>query len=409
MGSSTGQAVDGAYNAHTGTINGSNPGGSWGTWQQNHRYYNQCGWNEYYWRGYYRLYFRFSDSASNGRYAHAGSMDAHRNMEVDSTLTSFAGIVCVQDNGTFDPNTWWMDKTDNCGGWRQSQQHPDIYYAVSKSDVWDFDRVYTCPAGFTWATVAQYNAVRTNALGKPNPGNSSIYPFIYHNQCGWSAYDWNPSWRLGCSHSSGTAGNTYSGTGCGSQWNAPMPSMYEYRIDEETAPTEADRNFMTGCDECQNYDLSAACNSSTPLSGPDGKCNGVNEAYWRNGNNINDCFYSPNSFGGTPEGILPAPAYSDHCREINGQTVCCGDGEFQNRPMYRWKFRFRDSAFNPANLNQLLFDNNHEFLHAADYDGAAPTTSSQADTNPAVSSGSWQLVLRHYAGIVCIRNGAQGL
>ena len=271
-------------------------------------YYSQCGWNGYNWHGLNHYYFRFSDSKSNNTHKEASGYDP-RSVQTNSGTSNFAGIVCMQD-GAVDPLDW-MDTTDNCGGFRQSAVAPDMWYAVSKSNVWDKNRVYTCPAGYRWATESE---------GKARLKGSPAYPYnSYHGQCGWSGHNWNDAWALGC--------NAYSNAGCGSSYLSPEPTMWQARTG----------SYESGCDECESYDGNN-CRADGTDSGPDGKCGGINETHWREGQHLDDCYFSKNNFSGNPEGIISG-SKSDHCK----WGICCGDEVLQNVSTTRYYFRFKDS------------------------------------------------------------------
>jgi hypothetical protein len=79
------------------------------------------------------------------------------------------------------PNTSWMLTSDRCGGFRQSTYDNSVYYAVSKSNIWDKTKDYSCPCGYHWATTAEGRKVF-----KSNSNWSRTY--VYQNQCGWSGY-----------------------------------------------------------------------------------------------------------------------------------------------------------------------------------------------------------------------------
>ncbi len=51
-----------------------------------------------------------------------------------------------------------MERGDSFGGFRQPVHCPRVRYALSKSDVWDINKEYSCPAGFHWATEQEYYA-----------------------------------------------------------------------------------------------------------------------------------------------------------------------------------------------------------------------------------------------------------
>ena len=308
-------------------------------------YYSQCGWSGYNWHQIAnKLYFRFSDSKTNGMYKHAANYDPYRPDGPDFATHSFGGIVCMED--TSPTATDWMDTSDNCNGFRQSLSDPDVFYAVSKSNIWNKYRTYTCPSGYHWASTAEGQA-RFNNVPAWNTN-------VYNGQCGWSGYDWNPAWQFGCT--------SYGQAGCGSTYASPTPTMAQYRTGQ----------YQSGCDECDGY-YSTACYAQDLTSGADGKCGGVNENHWRNDQHINQCYYSVNSYGGNPQNVWPN-SYSDHC--YNG--VCCGDEEIQNVSTYRVYFRFSDSK--TTGMYKHAGYNDNYLLNGSDF----------AETS--------------FAGIVCIKN-----
>ena len=312
-------------------------------------YYSQCGWNGYDWHNLSRQIFRFSDSTSTAapakdRYKHAYYGEEYQTQTSTSTA-NFAGIVCLKE-GTPDP-TDWMEKTDNCGGLRQSTSDPDVFYAVSKFSVWDKNRTYTCPNGYHWATTAEGQT-------RFPTGGAAVSAKVYFDQCGWLDYTWSPSWPLGC--------NAWSNSGCGSSYLAPSPTMGQM--------VQSPGDFSLGCTDCESY-VGVTCNStgSAVIVGP---CSGVNDTRWRNDQHLNDCFYSKNTFSGAPAGMLPGSS-GDHC----AGGVCCGSGARQPITVSRRYFRFSDSKTTNA------------MKDAADHDNF------QVETSTSV----WD-----FAGIVCIKN-----
>lgn len=62
----------------------------------NFTYYNQGGWNGYNWEGANRYFFRFSDSAINSSYKHAGNFDSYQ-VQYSNSTNNFAGLVLIKD------------------------------------------------------------------------------------------------------------------------------------------------------------------------------------------------------------------------------------------------------------------------------------------------------------------------
>eukprot|EP01126_Amoeba_proteus_P007017 TRINITY_DN12488_c0_g1_i1.p1 TRINITY_DN12488_c0_g1~~TRINITY_DN12488_c0_g1_i1.p1 ORF type:complete len:462 (-),score=114.14 TRINITY_DN12488_c0_g1_i1:63-1448(-) len=76
------------------------------------------------------------------------------------------------------PAEWW-DNTGPLGGIRKgTQKSKEIYFIVSKSDVWDKGAFYVPPDGYKWISTEEY----------PIDGDRV---YSYHNQGGWNGYRWN--------------------------------------------------------------------------------------------------------------------------------------------------------------------------------------------------------------------------
>jgi len=73
----------------------------------------------------------------------------------------------------------WMETSDGFKGFKQSEYHPRVYYAVSKSNKWDIKRVYDCPVGYHWASTAEGNAIFGN--NKAQSGSKT-----YAGKGGWT-------------------------------------------------------------------------------------------------------------------------------------------------------------------------------------------------------------------------------
>lgn len=335
-------------------------------------YHDMCGWSAYVWRGRSRTYFRFSDSNVTGRYKHAGNYDAFLDSGADETITSFAGIMCKK-NVSAGPLAW-MDTSDNCGGWRVSLADPNIAYAIAKSTIWNPTYDYQCPTGWHWATAAEY-AARKVANGNIVVSGQKAY----HNQCGWSGYNWNVAWTWGCS--------SYGNTGCGSTSNAGTPTMSEWRLDK-MLPSDQ-QNFAQGCTSCNTYHPSTTCNAQGTEEGADGKCGGIDEASWRNNRNINECYYSDDNFSGSPNGMVSGTA-SNHCPPGGGP--CCGDSEWENYTKYREYLRVKGTTPTTAT-----------YLHTTSADGADLSVNN-VGTGYGPAGGNESTSVRYFAGIICIKD-----
>jgi hypothetical protein len=282
-------------------------------------YHAQCGWNAYVWQQLTRYYFRFSDSHVTDAYKHAGNFDPYQ-IEYASTTSEFAGIVCLR-NAPAAP-TDWMDKTDNCGGFRQSGSDPDVFYAISKTDVWDPLRTYTCPSGYHWASTAE---------GVARFDESPAYDsHTYYNQCGWQGYDWNPAWQLGCT--------SYGQAGCGSTADSPTPTFWQVKLDPNG------EKYQRGCSECEDF-YATACNPPESMNnGGKGACKGIDDPAWYNDQHLGGCYTSPAASGaGFIPGLKPG-ALTSHCKG----GICCGDNNFENVQRSRTYLRFSDSFITGA-------------------------------------------------------------
>jgi len=87
-----------------------------------------------------------------------------------------AGLIKVED---------WHLTTDSNAGLRQSTHtgQEDLYFAVSQSNVWDFNSTYEAIAGYKFATTADMQNLFSSTCG-----SDSTYK--YYNQGGWSQYTW---------------------------------------------------------------------------------------------------------------------------------------------------------------------------------------------------------------------------
>lgn len=78
----------------------------------------------------------------------------------------------------------WMETTDEYRGLRQSTSHPQVWYAVSRNNVWDKNTIYQAPKGFRWATTEE-GYIFFDGSG------SNVTSHVYYNQGGWERYTWN--------------------------------------------------------------------------------------------------------------------------------------------------------------------------------------------------------------------------
>eukprot|EP01125_Pyxidicula_operculata_P022155 TRINITY_DN891_c0_g2_i1.p1 TRINITY_DN891_c0_g2~~TRINITY_DN891_c0_g2_i1.p1 ORF type:complete len:323 (+),score=59.70 TRINITY_DN891_c0_g2_i1:164-1132(+) len=97
-------------------------------------------------------------------------------LEQAKWLTRFTGRKVVLSS------EWW-DTSDNLGGKRQSTHNPNIYFFVSKNNLWDKYAYFLPPNGYRW--------ISTEEARKIFDGSGSNRNSIYCNQGGWDGYDWN--------------------------------------------------------------------------------------------------------------------------------------------------------------------------------------------------------------------------
>eukprot|EP00501_MAST-03F_sp_TOSAG23-6_P001637 GSMAST32.ASY1.ANO1.1704.1 assembled CDS len=99
--------------------------------------------------------------------------------------------------------------SDECNGWRKSDSHSDVWYAVSASTTWDPDRSYDCPLGYHWATTAEADArFRTTSSDEEGMRIGTPYhdtvPYVYWSRCGWKEYSWGTYFRFKDSNKTGS-------------------------------------------------------------------------------------------------------------------------------------------------------------------------------------------------------------
>jgi hypothetical protein len=75
----------------------------------------------------------------------------------------------------------WHLTTDGFGGLKQSQLSEDVYFAVSRSNVFDDTNTYEMLDGYHWASSEEYISL----IGETISTN-----YAYYGQGGWSQYEW---------------------------------------------------------------------------------------------------------------------------------------------------------------------------------------------------------------------------
>jgi len=85
-----------------------------------------------------------------------------------------AGLITVDE---------WHDTSDGYNGLKQSTFSDDIFYAVSRTGVFNNTENYEMISGFRMATRSEYLA--EYAANGPGAGH------VYHGTGGWSGYVWN--------------------------------------------------------------------------------------------------------------------------------------------------------------------------------------------------------------------------
>ena len=80
-----------------------------------------------------------------------------RNYNFDISVSTFAFVRLLTSNlEVISEALSWMERTDESKGFREPKYFPALRFAVSKSNVWDTDKVYACPQGFHCATLDEF-------------------------------------------------------------------------------------------------------------------------------------------------------------------------------------------------------------------------------------------------------------
>jgi hypothetical protein len=103
----------------------------------------------------------------------------------------------------------WMERTDDCGGFRQSSIHANVRFAISASDLWDKSKKYECPKGYRWMKTAEGKAMFD---GKQKGKD------VYWNQCGWYGMIWKGKERKLLRFSDSVTTNAYKHTAFNEGW-----------------------------------------------------------------------------------------------------------------------------------------------------------------------------------------------
>jgi len=90
---------------------------------------------------------------------------------------SFGSLSCAKDRLTFDTSKCtdlgWMERTDDCEGFRQSTMHPGVRFAVAKDTTWIKAKVYPCPKGYNASTSASRTRRRPRPSSTPTTTRAS--------------------------------------------------------------------------------------------------------------------------------------------------------------------------------------------------------------------------------------------
>jgi len=328
-------------------------------------YHDQCGWSDYVWDGKTRKHFRFSDSKTHqGVYKHAGHRDPYT-VQYDTTTLNFAGIVCV-DDATPGP-TDWMDTSDECGGFRQSDSDPRFRFAVSRKNKFDPSYNYQCPEGYHWATTAEGLSAFNSTL---NQGET------YYNECGWTGYDmhnnginrkyflFNDSYKDSTTQAFKHAGNSDMFT---VEFNLGAQNFSDFAgivcMNDNYVPTNTD--WMLTSDGCDGFRQStwdprfSFAVSANAIWDKDKQFSCPSGYHWATTAEVDAAFTASNP---TEQRI-----YHDQC----GWSGYLWDG------VDRRFFRMSDS------------DSNDRYMHAGNYDPY---------------KGSTDGTTSYFAGIVCMKN-----
>lgn len=110
-------------------------------------------------------------------------------MKFNFLKAAFAGVIFsvsgFANAGLIDIDDWHLT-TDSLGGLRQAELSEDVFFAVSKSNVYDPNSTYEMLTGYHWASSEEYMSLI---------GESGGSTHAYYNKGGWSGYSWEGAAR----------------------------------------------------------------------------------------------------------------------------------------------------------------------------------------------------------------------
>ena len=113
---------------------------------------NMCGRQQSRYLGSYapQSFYRFGDSGYTRSALNSSKTQQTSSITVANTNSSWAGIVCRQEYGITLRPIDWMYRGDFCGGFRMSGCANRVFFAASKSSVFNPGARYLCPTGYRW-------------------------------------------------------------------------------------------------------------------------------------------------------------------------------------------------------------------------------------------------------------------
>ena len=109
-----------------------------------------CGRQQARFMGVQQSLYRFGDSGYTRSALNSSKVQQVGSIIVSSTNGSWAGMVCRQEYGITLRPVDWMYRDDYCAGFRMSGCSSRIFFAASKSNVFNPGARYLCPTGYRW-------------------------------------------------------------------------------------------------------------------------------------------------------------------------------------------------------------------------------------------------------------------
>merc|ERR1711871_284465 len=205
--------------------------------------------------------------------------DIHVNMFVDllpgpggsepSDLEVHNGYLYFSSAGI---DTSWMvlpQYRDDCGSLRQSSFDPDVYFAVSDSNVWEPNRVYDCPQGYHWASteeghrhftsyqttnelrqwhsiaardgngdqrfgINEYTQVSDGEYEKATSIHDNYEDKAYYDRCGWDGYDYGGKTRTHFRFRDSYKTGVYQHAGSPDSYRPGIDELWAHGVEDHT-------------------------------------------------------------------------------------------------------------------------------------------------------------------------------